>query len=702
MSEPAESLMDALRAHLAASNGALPAEDTVELLGGWQRVVDELPGAVDDPASVVLVHIVARDVAAGGPDAVAALAAVVDAVLAMESPAGFAESLDALLAVPRVLDEVADRLADGLLTQVAAFTELADPSLREVSRAASALEGLTRLKVGGYGSAFGLLAALERFRAPVPKRLAAAVVRSVGTAVDYWPEAVSLTKVVEVVAGLTAPAGPRVAGADPQDVASDASWVLANIELVQALRADTRAAMLGHLDNSVGYLSVGVETYGRDDAKVLAPVVQAVAALVRADGQPGVAALKAAVPAAGGTEQLAEQQARFNMGLSGLNHWYADVKRQTTAAWVMFMADLDQAREQLAQEAFYRPEAAIDDLLQVYRASRSAEVVRREEDFDGVLTVVQPVIEAGFASNSAFVANLDVYTRELAVRVDRAGDDERAALVEQHGVAERVLAEARAVLARGESPGKGDGGTATAPLPRQLEQLFGSNPEVAAKISEIGQENVVRLVAAVEGAGAARRVSLQEDRILKALGDALSASSEYIGEVKTAVDEVVFALVRFVGLLENAQADARPYLFEADPSEKELQHDLHQFLLLAFGPDAVGIEVSQIGGGRADLRVKYAGFSIYLELKVDDTRKPLSEKGAYLNQAVTYQATDVRIGFVVALRVKAFPQAGAHAHLTSLFTHATVEVEGDAEPRHLLLVDIPGNRSSPAAKKAKI
>lgn len=172
--------------------------------------------------------------------------------------------------------------------------------------------------------------------------------------------------------------------------------------------------------------------------------------------------------------------------------------------------------------------------------------------------------------------------------------------------------------------------------------------------------------------------------------------------MKAAVDEVVFAMVRFVGLLQSVQADAREYLFEAAPTEKSLQHDLHQFLLLAFGPDAVGIEVSQVGGGRADLRVQFAGFSVYLELKVDDTKLPLSEKGAYLNQAATYQATDVRIGFVVALRTKRFPQAGAHAHLTSLFTHATVDVAGDTERRHLVLVEVPGNRSSPAAKKAKV
>lgn len=699
MSEPAESLVDAVRAIMVASKGR-PPEDTIEVLGGWQRVADELPGALDDPASVVLVRIVARDAAGGAADAASALPAIVDAVVAMESPAGFSESLDALLVSPGVLDVVADRLAEGLLAQVTSFVELVDPSARDVSRAAGALEAVTRLSVGGYGSKFALLAALERFRAPVQKRLAAAVVRSVGTAVDYWPDAVSLTKVVEVVAGLSEPTGPLVAGAAPEDVAGDASWVLANIELVEALRAGTEAEMRSHLDSCSGYLAVGVETYDRDDAKVLAPIVEAVTALTRAER--GIQALQVALPTTEELGELVELQAKFNMTLSGLNHWYADVKRQATAAWVMLVEDLAEAREQLAQEAFYRPEAAIDDLLQVYRASRSVEVVRRVEDFDGVLDVIQPVIEAGFASNTAFVANLVVYTSELEKRLATAEDDERPALVEQHEVATHVLAEARAVLARGESPGKGAGGTATVPLPRQLDRLFGSDHEAVEKLSEFGEKNLAVLAAAVETAGAARRPSLQEARILKDLSAALSASPEYVGEVKVAVDEVVFTLVRYVGLLQGAQADARGYLFEASPTEKSLQHDLHQFLLLAFGPDAVGIEVSQVGGGRADLRVQFAGFSVYLELKVDDTRMPLSDKGAYLNQAATYQATDVRIGFVVALRAKRFPQAGAHAHLTSLFTHATVDVAGETGLRHLVLVEVPGNRSSPAAKKAKV
>lgn len=699
MSESGESLMCSLRAFLVVSPGMSPPEDVIERLGGWQRVANDFPGTLEDPASVILVRIIAGDAAAGGEDAAAALPAIVDAVLAMESPAGFAESLDALLGSAAVLDAVADRLADGLLALVTAFTSLGEPSTRDVSRTATALEAVTRLKVGGYGSQFGLLAALERFGSPVPKRLAAAVVRSVGTAVDHWPDAASLIEVVESLAGLTAPTTTQVASADPEDVASDASWVLANIELVRALRADTQTTMLDYLDSSLAYLSLGAETYDRDDARLLAPVVEAVGALTRAE--PGLAALEEALPARTDIEWLVEQQAQFNLALSGLDHWYADVKRQTTTAWVMLLEDLGRAQELLAQEAFYRPEAAIDDLLEVYRASRSVEVVHRVDDLEGVLSVVQPVIEAGFASRAAFVANLDTYTRELATRLRSVENEQHASMLEQHEVAAQVLAEAHSVLARGESPGKDTGGTATMPLPPQLEQLFGTDPEALAKLAEIGSGNIARLVAAVENTTTARRPSLQESHILRNLAAVLSASPDYVGEVKTAVDEVMLQMVRFVGNRQNAQENRKPYLFDQNAIEGDLHEDLYDYLWSALG-HAVDIEVPQVGGGRADLRVKYTAFSVYLELKLDDTTKPLSEKGAYLNQAVTYQATDVRIGFVVALRVKAFPQAGSHPHFTSLFTHATVEVAGEDQVRHLVLVDVPGNRSSPAAKKANV
>lgn len=698
MSGAPESLAEATLAVLGASTGE-PHADFIESVGGWQRIADEIAGTVDEPVSVPLVRLVVRDAPAGGGAANAALPAVVDAVLSMGSPAAFSDCVEALVTSPVVLDAVADRLADGLLAQVLAFAEGADATPADVDRAATALEGITRLKVGGYGSHFALLAALDRFHTPAPRRFAAAVVRSVGTAADHWPEASSLVEVVMAVAGLTAPSGPPMAGADPEGVASDASWVLANMKLVEALRAATSDDMVASLQASIGYLQLGADTYGRDDARILADVLEIVTAMTPREGEPSIETVEAALPPKGTIEDLVEQQVRFNLTVTGLDHWYSDVKRQTTAAWVALIDDLEQARAQFAEDGFYRPEAVIDDLLNIYRASRSAHVVRRDDDFDSFLTIVQPVIESGFASKATFTSNLDYYTRDLAVRVDAADEERRPELAAALELATQVLDGARAVIARGAPPGKGDGGTATGSLPRQLEEVLGAGSPEAARLSELGADGLQKLVLAVENATASRRVTLKEAEVLRKIQGALSSSPDYMGEVRLAVDEVLLQLVRFVGNRENVQADRKRYLFDPAASENALHEDLNDYLYSTLGP-AVEMEVPNVGGGRADIRVKYGAFSIYLELKVDDTMRVLAEKKAFVNQAVTYQATDVRIGFLVALRRKAFPNGRAHPHLVSLFEHTTVDVKGDDAPRHLVLVDVPGNRTAPSEKNA--
>lgn len=180
----------------------------------------------------------------------------------------------------------------------------------------------------------------------------------------------------------------------------------------------------------------------------------------------------------------------------------------------------------------------------------------------------------------------------------------------------------------------------------------------------------------------------------------LAESPDYTGDVKAEVDALLEQLIRFAGYRQNAQEDFFPYLYSDEADEKDLHKDLAQHLNMFFGP-ALDIEVAHIGGGRVDLRLKFDAFAIYLELKIDDTQKPLIDKGAYVNQAATYQAADVRIGFLVALRTKAFPKNAAHPHLTSLFTHTTVDVAGETVPRHLVMVQIPGNRSAPSSKTAK-
>jgi hypothetical protein len=389
-----------------------------------------------------------------------------------------------LAASPAVLAAVGDTLVDDLLAHVADFHQLKDPDDAAVSRAADALEALTRLKVGGFGSPFALFATLEKFRAP-PRRVATAAIRAVGTAVDHWPDAVSLTEVVMVLAGMKPATGAAPPDADPEDIASDASWALAGIDLVRALRTNDLAEMAALIDSSHGHLMIARDTYEREDADILIDVLELVSTLLTGSGEnPAVAALNTPLLAPEKVEALVDRVNRFNVSTSGLEHWFGDVKRASLAAWVALAADLRRLQVAFSQESFYRAEVVVDDLLQIYVASRSTLVVRPDEDLGGVLQVVQPVIESGFAAKAGLLAHLEQHVNNLEKRVERANDNRRTGLSEELEVAREVLAAARGLAMRGGGGlGKDDSGTAFAPLPRPLDRLF---PPGSPEASEVG------------------------------------------------------------------------------------------------------------------------------------------------------------------------------------------------------------------------
>ncbi|GAA1214396.1 hypothetical protein [Prauserella alba] len=683
---------------LQATSGQ-PGPTAITELGGWEYIASQVADLARDPAIVPFIALVVRDADPADPEAAAAIRAVVDATLEVHSPAGFGDCVSMLVASASTVAAQGVYLAEKLQTLVERFAQIGSPSEADVSRTADALESLTQLRVGeNHKTPFALLAFLQGCTTPVPPRLAKAVIRSVGTAVDYWPAAAEFAHVVKVQAGLTPPSGTPAPEADTAAVESDASWVLANIELVTALRAPTPAAMADHLKTSCDYLAIAAKTYEREDAEVLAGVLDIIAKLVSAEDQP-LPALESAIPDAGTVETIVARAAEFNITSSDLDHWYLDMKTQTLAAWVALAEDLREVRDRFAQESFYRPEQVIDRMLQIYLASRSALVVRRDEDFDAVRGVVQPVIEAGFASKAGFLANLEQYTRELMERANTTRDDESSTAVDLD-TARQLLSSTREAARRGTPPGKAEGGTAYASLPRALEQIVGAETPYAERLANLEPEAIQRIVRAVENKQIAQNITLLEEDILNRLRTALVTCRDYNGEARKATDQLIVLMIRFVADRVNAQSDRKSYLFRDDADENDLHQDLYDYLMSALG-QAVELEVPHIGSGRVDIRVKYSTFALHLELKADHTKKDLSDKLAYVKQAVTYQATDISLGFLVALRLKAFPAGDPLPLVTSLFNATTFNVPGDSAPRHLILVDIPGNKTRPSGMSVR-
>ncbi|MFK3980566.1 hypothetical protein ACI2K4_09350 [Micromonospora sp. NPDC050397] len=696
-------LADDLRSLLAAARGQPPSAQAVSVLGGWERIAADGAATADDPVLVPLVALIARESANpdNRPDAyAAAIRAVTEAITRSIRPAIFNDSLSILLGCPAAVAEISDSLADELNQIVRDFTKINEPDSRTAQRAADALTGLTRLSLIQLDQPYELLALLGRFNTPLPKPLATAVIRAVGTAVDYWPHATSLTRVVRVVAGLDKPAGPPIPSVDPEDIGSDATWVLAGIELVTALRESDLRLMASHLRASAGYLSTAHDNYEREDAGALLGVVETLIALLRhsSDRPPNVEALTIPALDPESLAALSEQVRRINVASIGLNHWYGDPKRAALAAWSRFADELGRLRDELDRDSFYHAAVLVDHLLQIYMGSRSVQVVRNPDDADGLLTLVQPIIETGFARTAGLLSNLHDHAEALEQQVVRETDENhRLVLAGQLEAAREVLAAAQTHALGGAGQGKDRGGTADAPLPPPLSQLLPSDSDAVRNLRTWNPAALAELAHAVSDRTTSRKsLSLTESDVYDAICSALQSSPDYRGDVRVAVNELLRIIIRFVTTRTNAQSNLRPYLFDPEAKEDKIHLDLNDFLASSELGSYVRFEEPHVGGGRIDLRLTFDGFAINIEMKVDSTKLPMSDRTAYLKQAAAYQVTDVRIGFLIALRHKAFDPTGPPPHLSELVGHTPFDINEDPVPRHIITVQIPGSRTKPS------
>lgn len=697
---------DAVRDMMTAAKGNEPDENALSLLGGWERLAAEGSGMADDRWLVVLVRLAVRDAAAQNKRSgafVEGIKAVAVAATESEIPTIFADSVDVLIASSEALEVVGEELVKRLSLIVdASFAAATEAAPAKLLRSADALERLTRLNAAGVGQSFGLLALLSRFDAPIPKPLAAAVVRAVGTAIDCWPHADSLASVVRRVAGLDALGGQPWAGADPEDVASDATWVLAGIELVRALRSMSAQAMAECLERSASYLRVASESYERDDAELLLSVVEILRGLLRDSGfAPTVRDLGIPGLDSQALDELATRITQFNLASMGLNHWYGDSKRSALTAWMRLAEDLGRLRNEFGRSSFYKAEVVVDDLLQIYVGSRSIGVTRRSQDCTGVLELVQPIIETGFARAAGLMCNLEDHAQALKARLDSESSDGKGRIAEQLAVADKVLVAARLqVIGDGGGQEKAGGGAALVPLPPPLSLLVPAGSAAANEIGAMAPAAIVQLARAIDDLTIGKHsLNLIESEIYSSLRTALATSQDYRDEPAKAVDVLLRLIIRFVASRTNAQSDLYPYLFDKEAKEAAIHRDLHDYLISSELGSITEFEVQHVGGGRIDLRVRFDKFAINIEMKVDSTRVPIQDKAAYLKQAASYQASDIRVGFLVALRHKAFDPSGPPPHLSALIGHTEFSIEGDPVGRHIITVQVPGSRTSPSRMK---
>ena len=148
------------------------------------------------------------------------------------------------------------------------------------------------------------------------------------------------------------------------------------------------------------------------------------------------------------------------------------------------------------------------------------------------------------------------------------------------------------------------------------------------------------------------------------------------------------------------------YLFETSDGtlapESALQEDYFRWISTQSASGE--IEPTNLGGGRADVALKATGERMVIEIKreMDDASFD-SLASHYAGQTTDYQNVSIRLGFLLVLDLTT-PKLEGTPHIRTLVQCRSIGRSGEIEPRHVVIIKVPGRRYLPSAvsKNAKL
>ena len=159
------------------------------------------------------------------------------------------------------------------------------------------------------------------------------------------------------------------------------------------------------------------------------------------------------------------------------------------------------------------------------------------------------------------------------------------------------------------------------------------------------------------------------------------------------VVSTILFLARCMDLQRGGETGRSAYLFDPNAKEKDLQSDLIDW----YRGNAHGdpyIEPQDIGGGRVEIVFPVNGDRFVVELKREQANASKESLRKYLEQAAAYQATSICIGMLVVLDITS---ESLPAHLRdNVWVEQVLSPEPGGTDRFVLVVRVPGNRSSPS------
>ncbi|QRF67802.1 hypothetical protein [Ponticoccus alexandrii] len=618
---------------------------TIDDLGGVDGILADADQLYDAPFLDIFADVIS---AAPPTDGARLHDFLIGAFNAARDPQSFRDAIDLLIRDATLRAAIAQAVVAIFTRQIREHN-----TEREALIAAYALEGLFRLALEGDVSRHRPLLELAEVASDAPGPFAQHVAKIGGAAFHVWRDDDVLTMLHRLL--------------DNEEAEGEAAFELGLAYLARALEGGEMATILSGLDTARQFFERASHAdFDRSDARAYSAAIDLVL---------GFAANQSAADM---------QQTMSDLVTSARDH--AEVRRAgRVAAWLAPRQDVDlewfelartaqRAADDLARPSWINAVTTMDRILAIYDASCTI------AHGEGLQSVFRPRVEAVFLRERGLAGHLDDLLSEgkWPDEQRRIAQTLRARLDETYHAGANLGKiredEQYPLLAR------------ILPKGTMIEQL----PSEMARSLEIGLENHV-----VQGHVLANPV-LQ--RVLASLRGHLSQSTEYTGEIQRAFDAILQQILVFCSDRQNAGlrdlGSRGAYLRAHDPSEADLQSDLRDFLRGNLVSAEVLSEVSGIATGRTDLYITHGGLAFVIELKKHEGTFSRLSAGRYAAQAISYQATNVRLGFLGALEL--LDRAGPVPTIEECIWHDAYTPQGSTLPRHLIVFRVPGRLKSPS------
>lgn len=644
-----------------AQGTSVPSALTLGMLGSLAEIVEEATALAAAPVAPHVAYAFSSELRNGvwTDQHTSALLDFTAGLRRQHSYLALRETADVLLDDEQVLDLVAATLHDALLPEAATISSR--PLLAGL-QLDIALEVAARTTVAPYR----LLALLTAPVQDYPEDFDDPLARAVGFAADVWTTPADRRRFAVTLAELA------------ERGSEDAAYESAVEELRVALVETNKDELLrGVREARVRFDDVSRQGDGREDAAAFA---QACTALIAFD-ELDKTALSTSAQAA---RTIADRRALLTRNMHGRHQ--ATARQAAQLAWVSLAWQLDMAAIQIEEDAFLDTWVAVDSIMKVYEADRQF------TNLETVTTIIRPRLMNEIAQRQAMAHQLE---RAINIDKQRVRPELPPEIYELLDLVHRTRAAQREPSDAPEesSPRK----------PFFLRALLGPSSAV---LSELHGTDLARLEEAAEqtfvgsfaGVGPANDMI---DRLTASLVQELGENTSFVGMTKSDFSFLVRQTVRFLVYIgDNAQPYTK-FIAEGEtvPLEADIQKHFHQFLSASELAGRVGMEHSNIAGGRADVITTLDGGRRYVtevkrELK-DASRRSL--ENSYLAQAVEYQSTNEPLGQLLVLDLTDHTSGTPHIKDSIWVTHRR-DGAGHAIASAVIAV-VRGNRPSPSRMK---